>query len=90
MALLTTPIEWHDLRIDPDDLPGAEEPILVTIEDVIKEDRYVWLDVYLKETEDDTVIFCTKAVNEYGQIEETMVWNKVVAWAYPPPPYNYF
>ena len=88
MALLTTDVQWHDLRIDPDDLPGEGESILVTVETFM--DREVWLDVFTKEESAGELNFYTKVRNEYGIIEDQAVWYPVVAWAYPPPPYNYF
>ena len=80
--LHTTTVEWHDLRIDPDDLPGNGEPVLVTLEglDVISQgkDRMVWLDVILQEdssgdgyqwvTKDDQNLTC-------------QVYYPVIAWA---------
>jgi len=89
MALYTGKIEWHDLRIAPDDLPGTEEPILVTIE-TLGGERRTWVDVYLKETYDDRAMFVTRCPDEYGRIEETAVWYPVIAWAYPPDPFEYY
>lgn len=88
MALLKTDVEWHDLRIDPDDLPQEGEPILVTVETFL--DRKTWLDVFMKEETAGEPIFYTKAYNEFGKIEDTALWYPVIAWAYPPEPYNYF
>lgn len=93
MAYLTTDIEWHDVRIDPEDLPAEEEPILVTIE-LLDGRRVTWLDVYLryasgpKELDDleNTYFWVTRGINEFNKIEETQVWYPVVAWAYPPAP----
>ncbi len=90
MSLLKTELEWHDLRVDPDDLPGVGEPIIVTLDDPLDGSRRVWLDVTLDGEEDGKTLFCTNAVNEYGRIEKTAVWYPVVAWAYPPEPYDYF
>ena len=87
--LLKTKSEWHDLRVDPDDLPGEEEPILVTVE-LLSGNRVTWLDVYLKYGTDDQYYWVTKAVNEYGKIEETVVWYPVIAWAYPPAPFDFY
>ena len=84
--LYKTYLSWHDLNISPDDLPPAEEPIIVTLETITGE-RVVWLDVYLKELENDEIIFCTKQPNEYGQLEECAVYYPVIAWAYPPDPF---
>lgn len=85
---LTTPIEWHDLRVHPDDLPGEGEPIIVTVETFT--DRLTWLDVFMKEESAGEPHFYTRTINEYGQLEDTAVWYPIVAWAYPPPPYNFF
>lgn len=84
-----TVTEWHVLSIDPDDLPAEGEPILITIENVNGE-RRVWIDAYLKRLDTDDFCFCTTCVNEFGQPEETMVWYKVLAWAYPPDPFETF
>lgn len=89
MALYKTEVEWHDLRIDPDDLPGNGEPILVTLDglDVSNygRDRLVWNDVTLMDdesgdgyqwvTKDDHNAFCP-------------VYYPVIAWAYLPEPYS--
>ena len=96
MAYLTTELRWHDLRIDYDDTPEDEEPVLVTVE-LFNGNREVWLDVYLKHFLDPNGVpfgsYCwmTQVANEdTGMMEEVRVWNKVIAWAYPPSPYNYF
>ena len=84
--LYRTTVEWHDLEIAPDDLPEAESPVMITVETLDRQ-RMVWLDAYLKETEDDRTIFCTTGRNEFtGEPEECAVWYPVVAWAYPPEP----
>ena len=87
MALLRTTTEWHDIRIDPDDLPDEGDPILVTIEQ-FDGTRKVWLDAFLEESEDGDHWFVTEAINGYGRPEKTVIWYPVVAWAYPPDPYN--
>lgn len=89
MAYLTTDIQWHDLRVDPDDLPENEEQILVTVE-LLDGRRVTWLDVYLKDVGDGTYFWVTKAMNEFDKIEETQLWYPVVAWAYPPPPFEFY
>jgi hypothetical protein len=85
----TTETEWHDIRIDPLDLPSEDEPILITIE-TFSGDRKVWMDAYLKSEDEDNYWFCTKAVNEFGYPEETVVWYPVIAWAYPPDPFDLY
>ena len=89
MAYLTTKMEWHDVRVDPEDLPGEEEPIVVTVE-LLNGERVTWLDVYLKYNANGVYFWVTKALNEYGKLEETQVWYPVVAWAYPPPPFAFY
>lgn len=86
--LLKTDVEWHDLRIDPEDLPGEDEPIIVTVETFLN--RQTWLDVFMKEETVGEPIFYTKVMGEYGKIEDQAVWYPVVAWAYPPAPYDFF
>lgn len=88
MSLYTTETEWHDLRLDPDDLPSEGEPIIVTVETFM--DRATWIDVFMKEETIGEPKFYTKVMNEYGKIEDQAVWYPVVAWAYPPPPFNYY
>lgn len=78
-------IEWHDLEIAPEDLPGAGEPIIATVE-MTDGERRVWLDTYLKELDNDKVIFCTTCKTDYGTTEECAMWYPVIAWAYPPEP----
>ena len=80
--------KWHDLRIDPDDLPGEDEPILVTVETFMG--RQTWLDVCMKEETAGEPIFYTKVMGEFGKIEDQAVWYPIIAWAYPPPPFDYF
>lgn len=88
MSLITTKVEWHDLRIDDCDLPGEEEPVLITVE-ALDGQRLVWHDAYFKFTEcGDDIIWCTMALNEFGRPEETAVWYPVIAWAYLPEPYD--
>lgn len=87
MSLIATKTEWHDLRIDPDDLPGEEEPVLVTLE-LIDGDRTVWSNAFYRYNcikEDNT--WYTYAMNEAEVIEETPIWYEVIAWAYLPEPY---
>lgn len=89
MALYRTELEWHDLKIDPDDLPDEEDPILVTVEMPHDGTRSVWIDAFLKNYNDsDRYLFC---VHHYepltGKMEYVPVWYKVVAWAYPPEPF---
>ena len=89
MALYATDVEWHSLHIDPDDLPEEDEPIIVTVETFMQ--RQVWLDAFVKNDEFGNPEFFTKVVGDNGiSIEDQPVWFKVVAWAYPPAPFNYF
>ena len=80
--LLTTDVEWHDLEVDGEDLPSANEDVIVTIE-TLDGERRCWNNVFYDE---DAECWCTFAQNEYGQFEKTMVWYKVVGWAYLPNP----
>ena len=86
-----TIVKWHDITLDPTDLPAPDEPIIVTIEIPQDGTRKVWLDVFLKENDNYTAYFCTRHFNavdgNYGVMEDTAIWYKVVAWAYPPNPY---
>ena len=87
---MTSMIEWHVLSVDPDDLPGEEDPVIATLENPVSGERFVWNDVYLKNLDDDGYMFCTKALNDFGMPEETAVWYPVRAWAYPPAPFEYY
>ena len=87
--LLTTEVEWHDLRVDPDDLPSEGEPILVTVETFTG--RATWMDVEYSEESLGKPIFYTRVINpETNIVEKQAVWYPVIAWAYAPDPYNYF
>ena len=83
---------WHDLRIDPDDLPDDLEEVLATIEN-FSGTRRVLSGVYLKPRFNDAgeledYCWCIRAPNERTRIvEETMLWYPVIAWAYYPDPY---
>jgi hypothetical protein len=80
--LLKSEVEWHDLRMDPEDLPSAEEGVFVTIETLDGEKR-VWGDVFYN---DDAECWCTFCQNDLGYFERTMVWYPVIGWAYNPSP----
>ena len=86
--LLGTKVEWHDLRIDPEDLPENGEPILITIE-TLDGSRVVWLDAFLQDDPSgDGFSFVTETIDPDSKIvEKTVVWYPVIAWAYPPEPY---
>ena len=88
MAIFKETIEWHDLRIAPDDIPEEDEDVLVTVENY-EGARRVVANVYLKNLENDTYAWYTKAqiVPGRGFLEEVMVWEEVVAWAYYPAPH---
>lgn len=79
---LTSEVEWHDLRMDEEDLPSADEGVFVTIE-TLDGERRVWGDVFYDE---ENECWCTFCENEYGQFERAMVWYKVIGWAYNPAP----
>ena len=81
-------INWHDVRLNPGDLPEDSDEILVTTEDVNCV-RRVRTDVYLKQLKGRLhYVWCQKCIDpETGKIEETMLWEKVIAWAYLPLPY---
>ena len=87
MALYATDVEWHSLQIDPDDLPEEDEPIMVTVESFMG--RNVWLDAFVKPDEFGNMAFFTKLVDDDGA-KDQLIWYPVVAWAYPPAPFNYF
>lgn len=89
MALYATDVNWHSLQIDPEDLPEEGEPIIVTVESFLG--RNVWLDAFIKNDEFGNPAFYTKVVGNDGiAVEDQEIWYKVVAWAYPPEPFNYF
>ena len=89
MALYATDVEWHSLQIDPTDVPEPDEPIMVTVESFMG--RNVWLDAFVKPDQFGNMEFYTKVVGDDGwSIEDQKIWYKVVAWAYPPAPFNYF
>lgn len=86
MALTKTAIEWHDIRVDPDDIPSPEDPVMITVEH-LDGSRAVWLDAYISET-DDGYQFVTQQFDSYsGVFGQCVVWYPVIAWAYPPDPY---
>lgn len=80
--LMTSTVEWHDLTLDPDDLPSADEGVFVTVE-TLDGSRKVWGDVFYDEEHE---CWCTFCQNEYGNFDRVMVWYKVVGWAYHPEP----
>ena len=87
MAIIKSTVEWHDLRIAPDDMPDAEEEVLVTIE-TLDGDLKTRANVYFKELDNNTFCWCEKVYNRESKcFEEAMVWYEVVAWAYYPSPY---
>lgn len=78
-------VEWHDLAIDPEDLPSEEEPIMVTVETPMG--RRTWFDnVFMKEETVGEPIFYIRALGHSGILEEEAIWYPVLAWAYPPDP----
>ena len=84
--MITSAVEWHILSRDPTDLPDQREKVLTTVE-TISGERKVYLDIYLRYT-DDGYCWCQKGYRPVsGVLEEIMVWSPVVAWAYPPEPY---
>ena len=89
MTRFTTEVEWHDIRADPDDLPGIWEPVIVTL-DMLDGQRRVWMDVSLEEDDNGDVWWCTEALNDFGTVEKTVVWYPVVAWAYAPNPFDIY
>ena len=87
MPLYPAKVQWHDLRIDPEDIPDDGEDVLVTKE-CLDGTRRVVANVYLKTLENDDYCWCTLVRNNTtGQMEETMVWEEIVAWAYYPAPH---
>ena len=87
MVNLTSKIEWHDLRIAPDDIPEDGENVLVTVE-LLDGARRTQADVYLKMNDDDTYIWYTRTyIRDRKTFEEAAVWYEVIAWAYYPDPY---
>ena len=87
MAIYRTRVEWHDLRIAPDDLPEEGEEVLVTTEN-IEGARRVQANVYLKTGKDDRYFWCTLVRDlKSGRMEEAAVWYEVIAWAYYPDPH---
>lgn len=89
MAIYKSTIEWHDLRIAPDDFPEEGEDVLVTIENY-EGSRRVLAGVYSKKLEDERYIWCMKDRVVIGRsyVEEIAVWEEVVAWAYYPAPHK--
>lgn len=86
MVNLATKVEWHDLRIAPDDIPDEGENVLVTVE-LLDGTRRTQADVYLK-LDDDTYSWYTRTyIRDRHIFEEAAVWYEVVAWAYYPEPY---
>ena len=83
---------WHDLNIDPEDLPDDFEEVLVTTED-FNGNRRVLSGIYLKPRYNNAkelidYCWCIKTPNEKTRVvEETMFWYPVIAWAYYPDPY---
>ncbi len=96
MAVYKSYIEWHDLRIAPDDIPEEGEEVLVTKENY-EGTRRVVANVYLKWLQNGAYCWCTMAPDDdYSSedrieiVEETMVWDEVIAWAYYPKPHVVF
>lgn len=89
MVIFTTDVTWHNLLVDPEDLPEEGEPFIVTVETFTGQ-RQTWLDVHLKYADEGKPIFYTYAVNDYGVPEESVVWYPVIAWAYPPDPFDFY
>lgn len=86
MAIFKSRIDWHDLRIAPDDIPEEGEDVLVTVE-LLDGTRKTRANVYLKELENDTYCWCEKVWSSSSHMyEEAMVWYEVTAWAYYPEP----
>ena len=84
-----TKVEWHDLRIAPDDIPEPGEELLVTVER-FDGSRKVEANVYLKELTNGRTCWCYKAfdkVTECFEKTSVMIWYEVVAWAYYPGAY---
>lgn len=80
-------IEWHDVRQDPDDVPEEGENVLVTIENY-EGARRVVANVYLKNLSNEQYAWETLTRDiQTGQMEATMVWEEVIAWAYYPNPH---
>jgi hypothetical protein len=87
MATYRSRIDWHDLRIAPDDIPEEGENVLVTKEN-FEGDRKVVANIYLKWMKNDTYCWCTLTRDsQTGRMEETMVWEEIIAWAYYPDPH---
>ena len=87
MATYRSRIDWHDLRISPDDIPEEDEEVLVTKEN-FEGTRKVVAGVYVRELSNGTYSWYTYIRDpETSRMEEAMVWDEVVAWAYYPDPH---
>ena len=87
MAIYKKAIEWHDLRIAPDDIPEEDEEVLVTKENW-EGDRKVVAGVFLKMLENGTYSWWSLVMDRCtGRMEKAMLWEEVVAWAYYPDPH---
>lgn len=83
MTRLTSKIEWHDLRWDPDDLPSPNEEVIITVESLNGEDRKVLGKAsWLYDHNGNPGWTCLdKDIGNYP------IWEPVIAWAYYPDPY---
>lgn len=87
MTIITTRVEWHDIRIDPEDYPEEGEEVLVAVE-LLDGTRKTRANVYLKELSNGRYCWCERVYDKHTkQFEEAMVWYEVIAWAYYPEPY---
>ena len=81
MAAFTSTVEWHIIEHDPYDLPGPNETVLTTSENLDGDIRETRTDVYLIYTDDDNPTWCTCVDGE-----DTIFWRNVIAWAELPEP----
>lgn len=87
MAIVWSQIEWHDIRISPEDMPDEEEDVLVTVEN-LDGSRRTRANVFWKEAPNGDVIWYEHVWSqETHRYEDAILWYPVIAWAYYPDPY---
>lgn len=87
MATYRSRIDWHDLRIAPDDIPEEDEEVLITKENY-EGARKVVAGARVRELTNGTYAWYIYIRDyETHKMEEAMIWDEVVAWAYYPDPH---
>ncbi len=90
MSTITTSVEWHILKRNPEDLPDTDTGLIVTVEGVDGA-RQTILDARMRYDENDNPVFyqVLPNANRWGEIvmDDVDFWEPVIAWMYPPEPF---